>query len=115
VVQKSIKDCGLVFQWFVSIKDAISTQPVVPSVNMFLGTEKYNPTDLQRSCKPFWQRLRQHKCSVSITSIYGQPKTINLLDSHEIFYSPVKDHELLLGRSSFRETAEDGKRLCLST
>lgn len=79
---------------------------------MFLGTEKNNFTE-QRSCKPFWQCLWQHKCSVSITSIYGNPKTIYLLDYHKICYSLVRNHELLLSRSYFRETAEVGERLCL--
>ena len=81
---------------------------------MFLGREKNNFTE-QRSCKPFWQCLWQHEYSVSITSIYGNPKTIYLLDSHKICYSLVRNHELLLSRSYFRETAEAGERLCLST
>lgn len=76
--EKSVKD--FIFQRFVGLKNAIPTQPVVPRVNMFLGTEQYNPTDLQRSCKPSWQCLRRHKGSVSISPIYGKPKAIYLLD-----------------------------------
>lgn len=112
LVPKCVKD--FIFQWFVSMKSAISTQPVVPSVNMFLGTEQYNPTDLQRSCKPSWQCLRQHKGSVSITPIYGKPKAIYLLDSPEIFYSLVNNHELLLGWVILGKIGWDGKRMCLS-
>lgn len=113
MVRKSIT--GFIFQWFVCIKSAIPTQPVVPRVNMFLGTEQYSPTDLQRSCKPSWQCLRQHKGSVSISPIYGKPKRPFISSiPPRFFYSLVNNHELLLGRVILGKIGWDGKRMCLS-